>query len=74
MNTSASHLEKLFKILDVPVVGTKIVTLKIFVFASAQSQDPPDEFIQNYTLLVGDLSFSNFQKVILLAFWVFMPY
>jgi len=45
MNTSAGHLEKLFKILDVPV-------------------DPPDEFIQNYTLLVGDLSFSNFQKIL----------
>jgi hypothetical protein len=26
-------------------------------------QDPPEGFILNYTLLIGDASFSNFQKV-----------
>lgn len=26
-------------------------------------QDPPEGFILNYTLLIGDDSFSNFQKV-----------
>jgi hypothetical protein len=27
-------------------------------------QEPPEGFILNYTLLIGDLSFSNFQKVL----------
>jgi len=27
-------------------------------------QDPPEGFILNYTLLIGDASFSNFQKII----------
>lgn len=26
-------------------------------------QDPPEGFVQNYCLLIGDKSFSNFQKV-----------
>lgn len=26
-------------------------------------QDPPEGFVQNYCLLIGDRSFSNFQKV-----------
>lgn len=29
----------------------------------ADVQDPPEGFVQNYCLLIGDRSFSNFQKV-----------
>jgi hypothetical protein len=31
-------------------------------------QDPPEGFVQNYCLLIGDRSFSNFQKVCVSAF------
>lgn len=30
---------------------------------SSLCQDPAEGFILNYTLLIGDASFSNFQKV-----------
>ncbi|KAF8313077.1 hypothetical protein DL93DRAFT_2137978 [Clavulina sp. PMI_390] len=45
ITSTTGNLEKLLKILDVPV-------------------DPQDEFIQNYTLLIGDMSYTNFQKVL----------
>lgn len=31
--------------------------------ANASTQDPPEGFVQNYCLLIGDRSFSNLQKV-----------
>jgi hypothetical protein len=35
----------------------------IFDIDLRRVQDPPEGFILNYTLLIGDASFSNFQKV-----------
>jgi len=32
-------------------------------FPKADLQDPPEGFVQNYCLLIGDRSFNNFQKV-----------
>jgi vacuolar protein sorting-associated protein 53 len=34
-----------------------------FIYARVCTQDPAEGFILNYTLLIGDASFSNFQKV-----------
>jgi hypothetical protein len=33
------------------------------IYARVYTQDPAEGFILNYTLLIGDASFSNFQKV-----------
>jgi hypothetical protein len=33
------------------------------IYARVYMQDPAEGFILNYTLLIGDASFSNFQKV-----------
>lgn len=42
-----------------------MVTIQLFLDLAPQSlsQDPPEGFIINYTLLIGDASYPNFQKV-----------
>ena len=40
------------------------VTVRLtLIYARVCTQDPAEGFILNYTLLIGDASFSNFQKV-----------
>jgi hypothetical protein len=55
------RLEALLKVIVSPVVT--IFSSFISWSLLTKSQDPPDGFILNYTLLIGDASFSNFQKV-----------
>lgn len=58
-------LEALLKVIVTPVVSPPTNTQ--YDDADHGSQDPAEGFVLNYTLLIGDLSYSNFQKVWLLA-------
>ena len=61
VNKNTTRLEALLKVIVTPAVrpmlwqSNKTLTLC--------TQDPAEGFIMNYTLLIGDASFSNFQKV-----------
>ncbi|EJD03009.1 uncharacterized protein FOMMEDRAFT_108090 [Fomitiporia mediterranea MF3/22] len=45
-------------------VSKSTTRLETLLKAIIPPEDPPEGFITNYTLLVGDASFSNFQKVL----------
>ena len=61
---STQRLETLLKVIIAPQVRCHFkcmfdIDLRPYVY----TQDPAEGFILNYTLLIGDASFSNFQKV-----------
>ncbi|KAK7045611.1 Vacuolar protein sorting-associated protein 53 [Paramarasmius palmivorus] len=62
LTKSASRLESLLKVIVTPVVS--IFYDLGWQDDSPESQDPAEGFILNYTLLIGDASFSNFQKIL----------
>jgi hypothetical protein len=61
------RLEALLKVIVTPQVRylskKKIRGRTCLILILRRVQDPPEGFILNYTLLIGDASFSNFQKV-----------
>jgi len=61
LTKSTTRLEALLKVIVTPVVTTLFISWPRPLFT--KFQDPADGFILNYTLLIGDASFSNFQKV-----------
>jgi hypothetical protein len=57
-----SRLETLLKVIITPIVSTLNIT-SLGCSSDFGAKDPPDAFVLNYILLIGDSSFSNFQKV-----------
>lgn len=62
---STQRLEALLKVIVTPQVRylSKKEAATCLILILRRVQDPPEGFILNYTLLIGDASFSNFQKV-----------
>jgi hypothetical protein len=54
----------MLKVILAPDVSSSHSTTITCRKTGADDQDPPEGFVQNYCLLIGDRSFSNFQKVI----------
>jgi vacuolar protein sorting-associated protein 53 len=68
LTKSTARLEVLLKVVVTPDVGFAALACPFsLVDRVTDIQDPPEGFILNYTLLIGDSSFSNFQKVIALV-------
>ena len=61
ISKSIAGLETLLKVIIAPTVRICFSVTKLLIFTPRQS--PPEAFVANYTLLVGDSSFANFQKV-----------
>ena len=57
---NTGQLETMLKVILAPDVSSLMPDLN---GSRANVQDPPEGFVQNYCLLIGDRSFSNFQKV-----------
>lgn len=64
-------MEALLKVIITPQVRRcpSINVRLTLIYARVYTQDPAEGFILNYTLLIGDASFSNFQKVRGTALW-----
>lgn len=58
-------MEALLKVIIAPQVRLSFLkcSFDIDLRRVSNAQDPAEGFILNYTLLIGDASFSNFQKV-----------
>jgi hypothetical protein len=57
---NTGQLETMLKVILAPDVSSLVLEPNE---RRANIQDPPEGFVQNYCLLIGDRSFSNFQKV-----------
>jgi len=65
---TTSRLESLLKVIVTPLVCFNQRTRTIPVLnRNSDWQDPKENFILNYTILIGDASLINFQKVGLIA-------
>lgn len=62
VNNHTQRLEKLLKVIVTPAV--RDLVLQYDIGGLMYFQDPAEVFILSYTAMIGDLSFSNFQKVI----------
>jgi hypothetical protein len=60
---STTRLEALLKVIVTPVVSLLSRAHGELDSLTRSGKDPSEGFILNYTLLIGDASFSNFQKV-----------
>lgn len=69
MAKNISRLETLLKVIITPVVRGLLTLLRVALMRGVYifDQDPTEAFVLNYILLIGDSSFSNFQKVCLLG-------
>jgi hypothetical protein len=63
LTKSTTRLETLLKVIVTPVVSPPFLSLYPNIELFPFDQDPPESFILNYVILIGDSSFSNFQKV-----------
>jgi vacuolar protein sorting-associated protein 53 len=60
---TTARLEALLKVIVTPDASAHLDATSFECSIKFIVQDPPEGFILNYTLLIGDASFSNFQKV-----------
>jgi hypothetical protein len=56
---NTGQLETMLKVILAPDVSRAMSVSR----GRSDVQDPPEGFVQNYCLLIGDRSFNNFQKV-----------
>ncbi|KAJ9126768.1 hypothetical protein QFC24_001799 [Naganishia onofrii] len=62
---SAEKANATYTKLVLKTTGQLETMLKVVLAPDANSfQDPPEGFVQNYCLLIGDKSFNNFQKIL----------
>lgn len=61
---NTTRLETLLKMVHSPVVCGLSGSQPTSAYRCDPQQEPPDAFVNNYTLLVGDSSFANFQKIL----------
>lgn len=63
VNKNTQQLESLLKVIVTPVVSHPSFLSRESRSTASRFQDPPEGFILNYTLLIGDDAYYNFQKV-----------